>query len=73
MGLYQQGKLPGLEQHDEYQQTASDETGDVRQTTSMNSLAEEISEEDPYHKKNQIEVEQGTENGDREESGLMEE
>ena len=62
VGLYQQGKLPGLEQHDENQQTASDETGDVRQTTSMNSLAEEISEEDPYHKKNQSGTTQGTEN-----------
>ena len=62
VGLYQQGKLPGLEQHDENQQTASDETGDVRQTTSMNSLAEEISEEDPYHKKNQSGTKQGTEN-----------
>ena len=68
VGLYQQGKLPGLEKNDEKQQIASDETEEVRQTASVNSLAEVLSEEDPYHKKNQIEVEQGTENGDREES-----
>lgn len=52
-GLYQQGKLPGLEKNDEKQLAASKEEKTVSQAASMNALAEAISEEDPYHKKNQ--------------------
>ena len=64
IGLYRQDNLPFLKVSQEKEVTASEEEQNVSQATSMNALAEAISEEDPYHKKNQQEAGQGVANDD---------